>query len=119
MKEKKNNDHPKKPKILLIDEVDVFFSKEFYGRLYTPSASLHDNSINDLMMFIWNERKNGISLNKVKESEKYNKCKDFFKTWPFLLEEAVKMMISDVQSFKSHGYIVKANKIAYVEQRPS
>ena len=26
------------PKILLIDEVDVFFSKEFYNKLYVPMA---------------------------------------------------------------------------------
>ena len=26
------------PKILLIDEVDVFFSKEFYNKLYVPMS---------------------------------------------------------------------------------
>jgi hypothetical protein len=30
----------KMPKILLIDEVDVFFNKDFYGNIYTPSTKL-------------------------------------------------------------------------------
>lgn len=28
----------KRPQVLLIDEVDVFFSDDFYGRTYNPSA---------------------------------------------------------------------------------
>jgi hypothetical protein len=28
----------KRPQILLIDEVDVFFSNDFYGRTYVPQA---------------------------------------------------------------------------------
>ena len=28
----------KRPQVLLIDEVDVFFSKSFYGRDYIPQA---------------------------------------------------------------------------------
>ncbi|CAF4090243.1 unnamed protein product, partial [Rotaria sordida] len=43
----------KRAKILLIDEVDVFFSREFYGNLYTPAASLRDSTIISLTNYIW------------------------------------------------------------------
>jgi len=32
--------HSPRKKILLVDEVDVFFSKEFFGQYYTPSAKI-------------------------------------------------------------------------------
>jgi hypothetical protein len=48
----------KRPNILLIDEVDVFFSKDFYGNTYSPSASLRDPTINELIKYIWSQRKN-------------------------------------------------------------
>lgn len=44
----------KRPEILLIDEVDVFFSKNFYGEVYRPNAQLKDPLINILTDFIWN-----------------------------------------------------------------
>ena len=47
----------KRVKILLIDEVDVFFSREFYGNLYTPSVSLRDPTIIALANYIWENRK--------------------------------------------------------------
>ena len=47
-----------RPRVLLIDEVDVFFSKDFYGNYYRPSLDLRDKTITDLITFIWKERKN-------------------------------------------------------------
>ena len=32
------NKKPEVPRVLLIDEVDVFFSKEFYNKVYVPMA---------------------------------------------------------------------------------
>jgi hypothetical protein len=40
MKKKEKNT---RAKILLIDEVDVFFSREFYGNIYTPSIVFGHN----------------------------------------------------------------------------
>ncbi len=34
-----------RPKVLLIDEVDIFFSKDFYGNVYNPKACLKDPTI--------------------------------------------------------------------------
>ena len=48
-----------RPRVILIDEVDVFFSKDFYGNYYRPSLDLRDKTITDLIHFIWKERNNG------------------------------------------------------------
>lgn len=39
-------------KILLIDEVDVFFGEELYGSTYNPKAQLKSKQIEDLFWFI-------------------------------------------------------------------
>lgn len=48
-------------KILLIDEVDVFFSKDFYGQLYTPEGSIRDPTVKELIDFIWTEKNNSLT----------------------------------------------------------
>jgi hypothetical protein len=44
-------------KILLIDEVDVFFNKDFYGNHYKPLASLKDSTISELINYCWDNKK--------------------------------------------------------------
>ena len=39
--------------ILLIDEVDVFFEKDFFGQLYRPAIRLYDQTIRDLLLLVW------------------------------------------------------------------
>ena len=58
-----------RPRILLIDEVDVFFSKDFYGNVYLPQASLTDPTIEKLIKFIWENRDSNLTLNKVECSD--------------------------------------------------
>ena len=43
-------------KILLIDEVDVFFSSEFYGKLYNPVIGIADFTIEKLICYIWENK---------------------------------------------------------------
>jgi len=64
---KKTKDIEKAEEILLIDEVDVFFSKEFYGELYSTEASIIDIKITELIMYIWNNQKDDLNMSKVKE----------------------------------------------------
>ncbi|CAF4095909.1 unnamed protein product [Rotaria sp. Silwood2] len=111
------NSHPiKRAKILLIDEVDVFFSREFYGNLYTPSASLRDPTIIALANYIWENRKLKLTLNKVKATSEYQTCCQKFQNWELLISEAVKDMLYDVNNFESHDYHVAQDKIGYIEQ---
>ncbi|CAF2542951.1 unnamed protein product [Rotaria sp. Silwood2] len=112
----KNNQHIKRSKILLIDEVDVFFNREFYGNVYTPAASLRDRTITSLVNFIWKERKSRLTLNKIKDTDEYKICCAKFPTWEPLIQEAIKDMLSDVNNFESHDYIVSQDRIGYSEQ---
>jgi hypothetical protein len=50
----------KRPQLLLIDEVDVFFSKSFFGRDYTPTALIKHEKISALTDYIWNRRQKTI-----------------------------------------------------------
>jgi len=40
-------------KVLLVDEVDTFFSKDFYGNTYNPCAIIKNNLIIELIECIW------------------------------------------------------------------
>ncbi|CAF2071576.1 unnamed protein product [Rotaria magnacalcarata] len=112
----KSNQRIERAKILLIDEVDVFFSQDFYGNVYTPSASLRNPTITSLINFIWTQRKAKLNLNKVKDTNEYKACCDRFPNWEPLIVEAVKDLICDVNSFETHDYVVKEDKIGYKEQ---
>lgn len=105
-----SNNASLRSKILLIDEVDVFFNQEFYGNIYTPSVSLKDPTIKVLIDYIWKE-KSSITFEKLKTTYEYKNCCNRFQNWTSLIEEAAKSMVSGVKSFKSHQYIVKDGKI--------
>ncbi|EAR88867.2 helicase carboxy-terminal domain protein (macronuclear) [Tetrahymena thermophila SB210] len=110
-----DKDIKRKPKILLIDEVDVFFSQDFYGKLYNPIARLQDQGILNLAQFIWKQRNNHLSLKQVKETECYKQCINKFKNLNGIIDESIKDMISDSKNFE-HKYIVQKRQIGYLEQ---
>ncbi|CAF3697929.1 unnamed protein product [Rotaria sp. Silwood1] len=103
-----------RPKVLLIDEVDVFLSEKFYGGTYTPSVYLRDSSIKNLLDTIW-QNKTLRDLESVKVTSAYQTCAARFSNWTFLLDEAIKDMIAVLQSFLSSTHIVQNDKIVYVE----
>ncbi|KAL4489799.1 hypothetical protein ABPG72_022439 [Tetrahymena utriculariae] len=111
----KSKDKETKPKILLIDEVDVFFSQDFYGKLYNPIARLQDQCISDLAKFIWKKRDNYLSLKNVQETDIYQQCICKFKNLNCIIDEAIKDMISDSKNFQ-HQYVVQNRQIGYQEQ---
>ena len=115
--ENKNSEQKtKRPKILFIDEVDVFFSRDFYGNVYTPSASVKDSTIGSIVNLIWTGRKSNLRLRKVQGTPEYRACQEKFPQWISLIDEAIKDMIADVQTFESHDYEVKNDQIGYIEQ---
>ncbi|CAF0947135.1 unnamed protein product [Adineta steineri] len=106
----------KRPKVLLIDEVDVFLSDKFYGGTYTPAVCLNkEHEILELLDSIW-ENKNGLRrLQEVKVLPAYQACAIKYSNWMFLFDEAIKDMVAALQSFQSSTYIVQNDKIVYVE----
>ena len=103
-----------RPKVLLIDEVDVFLSKKYYGGAYAPSVYLKDPSIKESLVTVWKNR-DSCTLNFVKASLAYKPFAARFSNWIFLLDEAVKDMLNALQSFQSSTYIVQNDRIVYVE----
>ncbi|CAF3975850.1 unnamed protein product [Rotaria sordida] len=103
-----------RPKVLLIDEVDVFLSEKFYGGMYRSSVFLKDPTTKSLLDTIWNSKP--ISrLSDVKDAPAYNACANRFSNWALLLDEAVKNMIAALKSYQSSTYSVENDRIVYVE----
>ena len=102
-------------KILLIDEVDVFFSKEFYGNVYTPSTIIRDPTIAALTNLIWQSRSK-LTYELIKDSDEFKECCKRYSNWEPVVNEAVKNMIYDIKNFESHDYIIRDDKIGYKEQ---
>ena len=109
-----------RPQILLIDEVDVFFGKEFYGSVYRPLAFVQDPTITALVKMVWHLRNNpaALSFGKFKTTKEYIACAKRFGPCGALMAELVKQMLSDVKSFDGHEYVVDSteDKIGYKEQ---
>ncbi|CAF1328760.1 unnamed protein product [Rotaria sordida] len=103
-----------RPKVLLIDEVDVFLSEKFYGGMYTSSVFLKDPTTKSLLDTIWNS-KPICRLSDVKDTPAYNACANRFSNWTFLLDGAVKNMIAALKSYQSSTYSVENDRIVYVE----
>ncbi|CAF5052327.1 unnamed protein product, partial [Rotaria sp. Silwood1] len=103
-----------RPKVLLIDEVDVFLSDEFYGGMYTPTVYLKNPSIKTLLDSIWHAKPLK-TLNSVKALPAYKTCATQFSNWISLFDEAIQDMLGALKSFECSTYVVQDDKIAYVE----
>ena len=56
-------------KVLVIDEADVFFSPQYYGKLYNPVAQIAAPEIDILIDFVWaNKNNKQLSLSLIKKS---------------------------------------------------
>lgn len=112
-----------RPRVLIIDEVDVFFSPQFYGRPYNPLARLRSFEVSDLIKHLWSISKKFSSLDgsgirrqitaQIKESAQFNICLQKYSKWGDLLHECVKSMVGDLLTFESHEYKVENGRITY------
>ena len=116
------NEQKNRPSVLLIDEVDVFFSKDFYGNRYNPISSLKDETITKLIEFIW-KNKNGIaglSLDVVQKSEEYTNCIRKFKKCTALIDKSINKIITDFLEFSTSNhnteYKIIDDMIGYIYQ---
>jgi len=73
-----------KPRVLLVDEVDVFFSESFYGSTYVPSCELRHDAFSNLLREIY--KNDPGNLKEVKEWQAYkNACDELLQKWHFLV----------------------------------
>ena len=55
--------------MLLIDEVDVFFSDDFFGKVYQPQAQIKGPVISALTDYIWENRNTTLKIKEVEKTE--------------------------------------------------
>ena len=107
-----------RPRILLVDEVDVFFKRDFYGSLYSPRLTIKDETITKLIDWIWEQHDSDENLNEynVKRSEEYRACCARFPGWEFLIDSGIEKMLANLKEYKKeqgHNYTVENGVIGY------
>ena len=101
-------------RILLIDEVDVFFSESFYGGAYHPLAVLTHEHINVFMHYLWNEkkRKGAIRLrfsHVVSSPEYLAVCKRFI-GWSDTLNGFLRIILNELYDDSPYQVTLKENE---------
>ena len=121
MKKKTKKLLQKRQKILFIDEVDKFFSTDFFGKQYTPSCIIPKHEMKQLILFVWlqyldhDSKGKAITIPMIEGSDEYKKLlRAFNKEWHDLLKESVKDIIDGIQTFKDDTYkIANGRDICY------
>jgi len=94
-------------RILLIDEVDVFFGPDFYGKTSGRIVILNSGESIELIKFMWNNRAkffNGTyTVNTVMQSPLVAEIQSTYPNLGILLENEVKMMIEGLKQFPLDG----------------
>ena len=105
-------------KILLIDEVDVFFSQDFYGAVYAASSLFINPQVEAMQRLVWQHRAKPARdiVDQVKAHEAYAQLATACGSVMPLIDRHVGCMADDVKLYddKEHVYHVdKEGKIAY------
>ncbi len=93
-------------RVLLVDEVDVFFSEDFYCRPYKPGCDITSPEIKELFKTIWNRRSENPSPGEVKTWDIYKSLSARFGNWGFISDATVSQMLADLRSIGGHQYEV-------------
>ena len=112
------DDFKKRPNILLIDEVDVFFSEEFYGNYYLAALNLREKCISNILDFIWNtynQDKDRLTFDFVIKSNEYRECCSVFKDWVKLIDTSILLILNDIKTFESIDHRVDGDRIGYID----
>jgi hypothetical protein len=108
--------------VLLIDEVDNFFSPDFYGALYTPSVLCKLPQVTDLLQRIWVDRaKPSMTVSSLKASSEFKALVAVNTGLQSTFELALSLMYSAAKNFDQRlqqpefKYHVDNGKIGYLE----
>lgn len=101
--------------VVLLDEVDVLFSSDFYGQTYNPAARLNSKPLVDLIDLAWSKRRVTGLESVLLASEPFKKliadkkhCSDVFR-------DTVKQMVADLKQLPYHQYVVQNGEIGYAD----
>ncbi|KAL4481675.1 hypothetical protein ABPG74_007764 [Tetrahymena malaccensis] len=106
-------------KILLIDEVDIFFNTDYYGKTYNPVATFKNTEIEFIIKDIWNKREQNTEeiIQSVKASDSYIQLIRQYPKFEQLFSNHIQTLSQDVKNIQKHqqdyDYVVKDYKIGY------
>eukprot|EP00854_Cymbomonas_tetramitiformis_P000670 gene670-1123_t len=107
--------------VLLVDEVDVFFGQNFYGKCHNQVACLEEPKVSAILRAIWELRgQAGRPREVLRAAQKlpaYLALLRQFPQWHFLLEKELACMCSDLKQFSTPAYHFDTthNRIGYKE----
>jgi len=116
----------KRSRILLIDEVDVFFAPEFYGSSYNPSVKLTGDEEYALIKYIWKNRsiltQKGNPMEDLKKTAEYKSLYAKYNGNDWVILNAMSRLLltlpevdNHMRSVTTHVDEKKDAKIAYIE----
>jgi hypothetical protein len=86
--------------VLLIDEVDVFFSQEFYGCTYDPICDFVSPEAATILTRIWQDRNSNISFELIQQMPEYAALKaKFQRDAGSLIDQHIHFMLEDVKTY--------------------
>jgi hypothetical protein len=106
---------------LLVDEVDVFFSKEFYGETYNPVLPLRLDEVTALQQAAWKMRQQSLNstLQAIQGMGEYSTLVHQYAGVKKLIDGQIMKMLRDLEEWKSgtsttsHPYKMQDGKVAY------
>ncbi|KRX04481.1 P-loop containing nucleoside triphosphate hydrolase [Pseudocohnilembus persalinus] len=111
------------PTILICDEIDVFFSQDFFGKTYKQIVQLQSPEITGLIKYIWQQGKWRPNQQSQSWESIYNNTQqqNFFKNimkkysqFQQIIEQEIMKICFQVTLFKDHkNYFVENQKIGY------
>jgi hypothetical protein len=107
-------------KVLVIDEIDVFFNPSLFGELYSPVATVRTPTISALCKAVWDAEGPSSTLAPAARAQMVqiaaDACTAELGGFGFLVKSALQKMLADVKQFNEPRYIVKHDKIGYVSK---
>ncbi len=107
-----------KEEILLVDEVDVFFGAEFYGKTYNQVIEFKEPEIKTILKRIWDAHSKGghrLRLNDVKAMTDYKRLLSKMASFGYLLDNEINLMLNQVKRVDDIPYHLDAenDRIGY------
>ena len=101
------------PKILLIDEVDVFFSEEFYGETYDPITTFNTPEVEEIQRYIWEHRnETGGLAATVKSLDAYKRLLATYPDLKKVIDGHCDCMVTDVHKVVSNKLTMPYHVVA-------
>ena len=81
---------------LLVDEVDVFFGKDFYGQTYNQVTQISTPEVVALIRSIWTMHRQNVkpTMRELKRSPEYQSLISKFQDWKYFIDNKLALMCS-------------------------